>query len=255
MSPHLPEEDNPYRSTDDAHPQPASLKTKFIRTGLLIAVLMLIVVPLLMPAVRSARPAAYRNQCINNVKQLNLAILGYESKHGELPPAYSVDEQGNPLHSWRTLILPYLAGETVSEKIDLTKPWDHETNAIARRTTLYEYKCPMDAVDDNYTSYVAVTGAECVFNGSTPCKLSEITDGSSSTLLLVELTGSQIEWMEPRDITLKELLAITEESEANHHGVFIVGYVDGHSELIEVDIDHEVLRAMATKAGGEKLGE
>ena len=45
--------------------------------------------------------------CVNNLKQIALALHNYEEVYKVLPPAYTVDAQGRPLHSWRTLILPY----------------------------------------------------------------------------------------------------------------------------------------------------
>jgi hypothetical protein len=44
-------------------------------------------------------------QCVNNMKQVALAILKYEAKHGHLPPAYVADASGKPMHSWRVGLL------------------------------------------------------------------------------------------------------------------------------------------------------
>ena len=67
----------------------------------------------------STFPAAYRTpreavrcaQCVDNLKQIALALNNYEQEYNALPPAYTVDADGRPLHSWRTLILPYLEEE------------------------------------------------------------------------------------------------------------------------------------------------
>src|SRR5262249_20258199 len=67
-----------------------------------------ILIFLFLPAVRSSGPAVLRVQCTNNLKQIALALYNYEQEHKALPPAYTVDANGRPLHSWRTLILPYL---------------------------------------------------------------------------------------------------------------------------------------------------
>ena len=45
---------------------------------------------------------------MSNLKQIGLALLNYEQTNGRLPPAAVADKQGKAMHSWRTLILPYL---------------------------------------------------------------------------------------------------------------------------------------------------
>ncbi len=67
----------------------------------------LVLLVLLMPFSRG-REAPRRTQCKNNLKQIGLAFHNYHDDHGVFPPAYTVDENGTRLHSWRTLILPYL---------------------------------------------------------------------------------------------------------------------------------------------------
>ena len=61
-------------------------------------------VALLLPAVQAAREAARRAQCVNNLKQIGLGLMNYESSKGELPPGVLVPLAGN----WAMMILPYL---------------------------------------------------------------------------------------------------------------------------------------------------
>jgi hypothetical protein len=73
-----------------------------------------------------------------------------------------------------------------------------------------EFRCPSDSdAADDETSYVMVTGPNTVGgpSGSPGTRPREITDGLSSTILVVEVHGLKIPWTEPRDITLDELLA------------------------------------------------
>ncbi len=91
-----------------------------------------VLVALMLPAVRRcAGEAARRSQCKNNLKQIALALHNYEAHYHALPPAYTVDGDGKPLHSWRTLILPYVDQQSLYSRIDLSKPWDDPANAEA----------------------------------------------------------------------------------------------------------------------------
>ena len=94
-----------------------------------LAIIVVLIALLLPPASRSGRGEARRSQCKNNLKQIGLALHNYHDIYHVFPPAYTVDGNGKPLHSWRTLILPYLDQAPLYLKIDLSKPWDDPANA------------------------------------------------------------------------------------------------------------------------------
>ncbi|MBQ9813579.1 MAG: DUF1559 domain-containing protein [Thermoguttaceae bacterium] len=58
------------------------------------------------------RVSLERVACFVNMQRITIALLSYQTEHGALPPAFTVDEEGNPLHSWRVLILPYLGEDS-----------------------------------------------------------------------------------------------------------------------------------------------
>ena len=66
----------------------------------------------------------YQSSCRNNMRQLMLAMLNYESANGHFPPAYIADDDGKPMHSWRVLILPFLEGNHIYDQYDFSEPWD-----------------------------------------------------------------------------------------------------------------------------------
>jgi prepilin-type N-terminal cleavage/methylation domain-containing protein len=119
--------------------------------GLLIA--------LLLPAVQSAREAARRSQCKNNLKQIGLALHNFHDAYKHFPPGNITD--GNccgfhPHGSWAIYILPYLEQQAVFEQYNdtggLGYPFSHtpdvyNTNAVNRTacsTQLAVYSCPAD---------------------------------------------------------------------------------------------------------------
>ena len=80
------------------------------------------------PAIDGAREAILRTDCQDNIRKLTIAIHEYESKHGQIPPPYSIAADGTPLHSWRVLLLPFLGEQSLYDEIDLDKPWGDPVN-------------------------------------------------------------------------------------------------------------------------------
>jgi type II secretory pathway pseudopilin PulG len=211
-----------------------------------------LVIALCLPAVRTAREPARRNSCMNNLKQIILALLDYESKHGALPPAYTVDSEGNRLHSWRTLILPFMGSARLYESIDLSKPWDDPANEQATKTIVECYHCPSSGDLSSLTCYLGVDGPSGVFSGSVARKLSEVSDTAAETIAVVEVTPDQaIHWMSPHDVTADQVLQYNDQQRMNHPNVMLAAFLDGHVKAINVSVDKDVLRALLTIAGGE----
>ena len=123
---------SPYNVPQDSVPEvtPKSWGQRVVE-GLVAVSIITILIALLLPATRSARPAARRTQCKNHLKQIGLALHNYHDAYGSFPPAFTTDADGRPLHSWRTLILPFGEHRTLYDTIDLSKPWDHPDNNAA----------------------------------------------------------------------------------------------------------------------------
>jgi prepilin-type N-terminal cleavage/methylation domain-containing protein/prepilin-type processing-associated H-X9-DG protein len=113
-----------------------------------------ILVALLLPAVQTAREAARRIQCTNNLRQLGLAMQSYESAHGELPPGYlshSHDPNANrdsttwdaaPGWGWMAYLLPFVEETAIATALDMDRPiWD-QRNREAIRYTPNGLLCP-----------------------------------------------------------------------------------------------------------------
>jgi len=82
-------------------------------------------VGLLLPAVQAAREAARRSQCQNNMKQLGLGVLNFESASRKLPSPGQCDSTGSSsttynIHSIATVILPYIEQTNLYNQFDVT---------------------------------------------------------------------------------------------------------------------------------------
>jgi prepilin-type processing-associated H-X9-DG protein len=233
--------------------------------GILCAVLFLGCC-LLWPAFDTGpRAAAPRSQCKNNLKQIGIALQNYHEAYGSFPPAYIADENGRPIHSWRVLILPYIDMQPLYNRYRFDEPWDGPNNRLLADMSPTVFGCPSeehagDEKDPKTTSYVAVIGPETAWPGDRLTSLSDIKDGTSKTLLLVEVANSGIRWSEPRDLHVLQMApAINPKAgqgiSSRHKGGATAMMCDGSALFLGDSLPAETLRAMLTAHVGDHVGE
>ncbi len=211
---------------------------------------------IILPATRSTRPYSYRTQCQNNIKNVTLALIAYAAAHKAFPPAYTVDSNGNRLHSWRSLILPHLDQQKLYDAIDFSKPWNHPANAHAFGTTLDVFSCPSAKLPPGFTVYLGNAAIDGCFDGSQPRPLSDITDPPQQTLLVVEVGSSHaVHWMAPEDADGDTILKATQGSGTAHMGLSMAGFVDGTVRPLSDNLDVSVRRALISIAGDDAVDE
>lgn len=215
-------------------------------------------VVLLLPARETAREAARRSQCMNNLKQIALAMHNYHDRYKCFPAAVITDEDDVPLHSWRVAILPYLEQAPLFDLYNFDEPWDSPSNRTLGAARPNCYTCPSDAnLGPEETNYVMIVGKGTV--GGEPnevVKFSDILDGTSNTIMAIEVAGAGICWMEPRDMTVDEAIAYITNPEANgqehaHPGGVNAVFADGSVQFISETIDPQTLRNLLTRDDGQ----
>ena len=218
-----------------------------------------VLVGLLLPAVQSARGAARRAMCMNNMKQIGLAIHSYHSVYGEFPPAYVADENGRPMHSWRVLILPFLDQDWLYQMYDFEKPWDHLDNMALADMMPAIYRCPGEPmISSSETSYLMLVGPGAFSEGPTGRRIQEFTDGTSNTMMITESVGSGICWLEPRDCDVQRQTFRINDGTAGglqsaHPGKVNVVFADGAAYSLDEGTDPQTVRAWTTVDGGEAV--
>jgi prepilin-type processing-associated H-X9-DG protein len=216
-----------------------------------------VLVALLLPAVQAAREAARRSQCTNNLKQIALALHNYHDVNKCFPSAVLTDASGRPIRSWRVAILPFMEQQALYKQYDFNQPWDSPRNRALGGVSIPVYRCPSDGNPaSTETNYVMVVGDHTI--GGKPNEkvdFSKVTDGLSNTIAVVEVTGLGINWEEPKDITVDELLRLvaTRGNMSNHPGGFNVALADCSVRFIPNTIDPKVLRDLLLRDDGHPI--
>ena len=177
---------------------------------------------MLLPAVQAAREGARRAQCLNNLKQIGLALHNYHGAHETFPPGYVSLTQGNPPNGqeigpgwgWGAMILPYREQTSALQHREL-HPADRRSGSQTVRgsSLISSFLCPSDAGGEGPLTikdgsgnvlvadlapgeYVAVAGQSsprssrhrttASSTGTAGSAIRDITDGTSTTLMVGE---------------------------------------------------------------------
>jgi len=191
---------------------------------LVVIAIIAVLIALLLPAVQSAREAARRAQCVNNLKQIGLGIHNYHDTHQKFPLGRVVQTAGGATnisraYSPHSQILPFLEQSALYQAINFNLTWNpdpnnggYDGNQTARATVVSGFLCPSDAastIPQGYAgnNYRASEGSNFLFGhgNSDPSGvnaamrapdgmffaneskgIAEATDGTSNTALFSE---------------------------------------------------------------------
>ena len=180
---------------------------------LVVIAIIAVLIALLLPAVQSARGAARRAQCVNNLKQIGLAMHNYHDSLGCFPMSMGMDSPGfgypEPVsYSGLSMLLPYLEQTVVFNTLNYSLIRTDPGNNTAMATSVSAFLCPSDPqagnlppgqAGENYhpnsgnsIQYVSGASDPWNFNTSLPpfngpfypvskTRIADITDGTSNT--------------------------------------------------------------------------
>ncbi len=183
-----------------------------------------ILIALLLPAVQAAREAARRIQCAGNFKQVGLGMHNYHATHRCFPPGSSWDWTTRYYGwSWSVFILPHLEAGVLSDSLDFDAQYYTSGGREPGAHSLAIYNCPSDPKAGSWVEWASgfYQGASAVEDyratnitgvadsdhwernaaygennngmlfGKESVRISDVTDGTSATLLTGEVTGAR----------------------------------------------------------------
>lgn len=303
---------------------------------LVVIAIIAILIGLLLPAVQKVRDSAARMSCMNNLKQLGIALHNFHDQNGAMPPSgYTVAGPGNPAGKyvgWRALTLPHIEQENLQRLYNFQLNWWEGTNTAAAAVPVKTFQCPavpgradvLSAVAKAPrpamtfanplapTDYEALMGVQpsainphlstalytsanrfAVMHRDSRVRITDITDGTTSTIMVVEAAGRPlvyrnraartdlandqgIGWADSEgpfsfdgasaDGSVEGCgptggcVAVMNKKNDNepfsfHSGGANVLFADGHVQFVRDSIDLPTFAALATRAAGEVVGD
>jgi hypothetical protein len=216
------------------------------------AVVMLVAIFLFQVSKDSWTAASRRTFSKAQLKAIGVALHAYHDEFKSFPPAYTVDEHGQQLHSWRVLLLPYLGEQELYDEFRLNEPWDSPHNQPLAERLPDCYRSPL-ATNPGETCFVAVVGKLTGWAEHYPSSQSDFTDGMSNTIHLLESPDFAVSWTEPRDLTFEEAqarLSSLREKDAGAKGGQHALFGDMNVRYVSFEVDRQVFRHLLTARSG-----
>lgn len=213
-------------------------------------------VGMLLPAVQAVRAAARRTQSANNLRQHALASLNYESAFRYYPPAWTENDNSEPLLSWRVLILPYIEQGNLYDQFKLDEPWDSEHNIKLLDKMPEVFRSPNSTLaEPGMTVYRSVGGERGVIqppkNKNKGRSIGTVVDGTSNTILFIETTDAlAVPWTKP-DTGINPDKLNPVELLNMHTGGTNAAFADGSVQFIYNGVDLEKLKFLMIADDGQ----
>jgi prepilin-type N-terminal cleavage/methylation domain-containing protein len=244
-----------------------------------------ILISLLLPALQSAREAARRISCSNNLRQIGIAMHGFHETNGHFPqggvevrslrlPNGQLRYPNGRQLAWSAYLLPHIEKTALGSQVDFTKAFDSPANAAAAATVISTYICPSIP----RTSYLRQGRGACDYGGiygeriaspNNPPKgvmlythavaIRDITDGTAYTLAISEdYYADDMQWINALNV-FDVSAAINTAPENDIHSYHPRGafglFADGSARFLSDDLNLRLLAAMCTRSGGEPVGD
>ena len=205
-----------------------------------------------------------RTSSIRNLERIAEALNAYANDQGTYPPSFTTGANGQRLHSWRVLILPYLGEDELYNRFNLSQPWDSpmNMNAASEIPSVYLHPNSSSNMRFNEAAYYLVVGPGTLFPKTGPLGPDQVVDDISQTILVIEgvplvPSGS---WAEPLDLNFAKIQGKIGSNPGIEPGGLLDDGVafataDGRGHFLSNETDPVTVRALITPRGGERLAD
>ena len=237
-----------------------------------------VLIALLLPAVQQAREAARRTQSKNNLKWLALAMHNYHDTYNTFPRGTVENDDLEPDErlSWAYSLLPFLEQSNLYNQMNADSGWESEANAEARAIAVVLFHNPSQSgqrTNPSAGDYIGIAGIgpdaaslenndpkAGIFGYDRETNFRDITDGTANTLMIGDASEPNVSFLAGGKATIrgfsqKPYINGPDGIGSPHVGGAQFALADGSVRFISENIDEGVLEALATKAGGEVVGD
>ena len=224
-----------------------------------------LIAALIVPVYHSAQTATQQSATNANLQVIGAALFAYHGDFGHFPPAYLADDQGQPMHSWRVLLLPYLGHQALYDAYNFSEPWNGPNNSLlqTQMPPVYYSGNPLatTATGSSVTTrYAVISGPGAAFDSKLTFTTTDMTDGLPSTILVAE-AATPVHWMAPADIDYSTMgFVVNGPLPPNGNGIgsdtaggAFVLTGDGQVHFLPADLFEDTVKALVTRAGKEAV--
>jgi hypothetical protein len=158
---------------------------------------------------------------------------------------------GKTPHSWRVELLPFVDQNALHGAYRMNEPWDSPANLKVLAQVPGVFRSPFDDPKSIKSGYYALVGPGTIFGEPAGVKVSQITDGTSNTIMLVE-AKRDVPWTKPEDIAFDAERPLPSLG-GFLDGMFAVGMADGSVGILNVDLPKDKLKWLILRNDGHPI--
>ena len=202
----------------------------------------------------------------NHLNRIGIGLHNYAETNDSLPSGGTFDSDGRPLHSAMTMILPFIEQQALFGNIDLQQPWDGDRNRKLFESVVPIYQFPPGVPNTELATKPGEVAGFALSNYAgnmhvlrlgRNMRLSEISDGTSNTILCGEVDEGLRPWGDP--LNVRDPAIGINQGPQSFGSPFTGGcnmlLADGAVRFISQTTAPDVLKALSTPASGEPAGE